>query len=104
MKAHEFGVEKEEEPELELTSDEAAVVEKVTRMNESESETFSDTNSFRYRIRYFFSIPNFFNTEFETFFEINLFRYRTRNNPKKEKVSKPKRHTLMGEEHSQELC
>ena len=30
--AHEFGVEKEEEPELELTSDEAAVVEKVARM------------------------------------------------------------------------
>merc|ERR1711971_856473 len=29
VKAHEFGVEKEEEPELELTSDEAAVVEKV---------------------------------------------------------------------------
>ena len=32
MKAHEFGVEKEEEPELELTSDEAAVVEKVVVM------------------------------------------------------------------------
>ena len=32
MKAHEFGVEKEEEPELELTSDEAAVVEKVIVM------------------------------------------------------------------------
>ena len=29
VQAHEFGVEKEEEPELELTSDEAAVVEKV---------------------------------------------------------------------------
>ena len=32
VKAHEFGVEKEEEPELELTSDEAAVVEKVIVM------------------------------------------------------------------------
>ena len=29
VKAHEFGVEKEEEPELELTSDESAIVEKV---------------------------------------------------------------------------
>ena len=29
--AHEFGVEKEEEPELELSADEQAVVEKVTK-------------------------------------------------------------------------
>ena len=31
LKAHEFGVEKEEEPELELSADEQAVVEKVTK-------------------------------------------------------------------------
>ena len=31
LKAHEFGVEKELEPELELSADEQAVVEKVTK-------------------------------------------------------------------------
>ena len=35
-------------------------------LNETESKTFSDTKYFRYRIRYFFSIPNFFDTESDT--------------------------------------
>ena len=70
-------------------------------------------NNFWYRIQYFFSIPNFSNTESDTFFDTKFFRYRIRYffryqifsipNPipsqklekfRNREVSKPKRHTL----------
>ena len=46
MKAHEFGVEKEEEPELELTSDEAAVVEKVD--DDDGDDNYDDDDNYDY--------------------------------------------------------
>ena len=90
-----------------------SVCDNAQNLNETESETFSDTKFFRYRIRYFFwyqiftipnpilfSIPNFFDTESDTFLETKFFQYRIlysfwfwyriRNYPKNGKVSKPR--------------
>ena len=44
-----------------------AVCDDTQNLNETESETFSDTKFFRHRIHYFL-IPNFFYTESDTFF------------------------------------
>ena len=73
-------------------------------LNETESNFFSDTNFFdtesdtflRYQIftipnPILFSVPNFFDTESETIKKMEKFRNR--------EVSKPKRHTLTGQQH-----
>ena len=54
------------------------VCDEIQNLNETESETFSDTKFFRYRIRYFFRYQIFSKTNTDTFIDTKNFRNRYR--------------------------